>query len=245
MKKKGITKAESLAWLQIHRRQLVLTLSATEPWPLVMEEVVSQLHEQGDTLEVAEVVVELGERPVPKYELASLAALLNRRGLRLRAVHSSSHTTQQSAASLSLYEEAHEVSENIRTRSSANYPGAQLPLIPEQVGLPALYIPGSVRNGRRVYSRGQLVVAGDVESGAQLMAVGDILIWGRLMGGAHAGIDNDGQAAVRALAFFTEHVQIGDYRIDTAIYREATGPSELRITAGRVELLPWPVGTDI
>ena len=98
MTKKVITKAESLAWLQIHRRQLVLTLSATEPWPLVMEEVVSQLHEHGDTLEVAEVVVELGERPVPKYELASLAALLNRRGLRLRAVHSSSHTTQQSAA---------------------------------------------------------------------------------------------------------------------------------------------------
>ena len=105
----------------------------------------------------------------------------------------------------------------IRSRSSAHYPGAQLPLIPEQVGLPALYIPGSVRNGRRVYSRGQLVVAGDVEEGAQLMAAGDILIWGRLMGEAHAGIDNDGQAAVRALAFFTEHIHIGDYRIDTAI----------------------------
>ena len=78
MTSKTIAKAEALAWLQIHGHQLALTLSGTEPWPLVMAEVTSQLQEQGDALDVAEVVVELGERPVPKYELASLAALLNR-----------------------------------------------------------------------------------------------------------------------------------------------------------------------
>ena len=140
MMSKTIAKAEPLAWLQILGRQLALTLSGTEPWPMVMAEVTSQLQEQGDALDVAEVVVELGERPVPKYELASLAALLNRRGLRLRAVHSSSRTTQQSAAALSLYEEVPESSGNTKS-SSAHYPGAQLPLIPEQAGLPALYHP--------------------------------------------------------------------------------------------------------
>ncbi len=244
MMSKTIAKAEPLAWLQILGRQLALTLSGTEPWPMVMAEVTSQLQEQGDALDVAEVVVELGERPVPKYELASLAALLNRRGLRLRAVHSSSRTTQQSAAALSLYEEVPESSGNTKS-SSAHYPGAQLPLIPEQAGLPALYIPGPVSSGRRVYSRGQLVVAGDVDAGAQLMAVGDILIWGRLMGGAHAGIDGDARATVRALAFFAEQIHIGAYRIDSATYCDAAGPSELRVSAGCVELRSWPAGAGI
>ena len=244
MMSKTIAKAEALAWLQIHGRQLDLTLSGTEPWPMVMAEVTSQLQAQGDALDVAEVVVELGERPVPKYELASLAALLNRRGLRLRAVHSSSRTTQQSAAALSLYEEVPESSDNTKS-SSAHYPGAQLPLIPEQAGLPALYIPGPVSSGRRVYSRGQLVVAGDVDAGAQLMAVGDILIWGRLMGGAHAGVDGDAQATVRALAFFAEQIHIGAYCIDSATYCDAAGPSELRVSAGRVELRSWPAGAGI
>ena len=244
MMSKTNAKAEALAWLQIHGRQLALSLSGTEPWPAVMAEVTSQLRKHGDALDVEEVVVELGERPVPKYELASLAALLNRRGLRLRAVHCSSRTTQQSAAALSLYEEVPESSGNTKS-SSAHYPGAQLPLIPEQAGLPALYIPGPVSSGRRVYSRGQLVVAGDVDAGAQLMAVGDILIWGRLMGGAHAGVDGDAQATVCALAFFAEQIHIGAYRIDSATYCDAVGPSELRVSAGRVELRSWPAGASI
>ena len=51
----------------------------------------------------ATIIVELGARPVPKYELSSLKALLERRGLSLSLVRSESDTTTlQSAISLDL-----------------------------------------------------------------------------------------------------------------------------------------------
>lgn len=232
-------KIDLLARLQHDGHELALTLSSTEPWPQVMAEVARLLQAHDDNSETAEVVVELGERPVPKYEMASLVALLNRRGLRLQGVQSSSHTTQQSAAALSLIGATAPFPRGNPDSNRVSYPGAQLPLIPEQAGVPALYIPKSVISSGRVFSRGQLVVAGDVEEGAQVMAIGDILIWGQLKGHAHAGLDNNPGATIRALAISSEQIYINDCRFDSSICSEVLGPCELRISDGQVDVFPW------
>lgn len=227
-----------LAWLQANGRQLMLCLSEREPWPAVLATVAARLEGPGAPHEGAEVVVELGARPVPKYELASLVALLSRRGIAIRAVRSESQTTQQSAAALSLNFQAL-AGGNAHADGFWRYPDAQLPLIPEQAGMPALYVPDDIAAGQRVYSRGNLVVGGDVETDGQLIAVGDILVWGRLMGMAHAGIEGNQRATVRALGFSAQKIEIGNILIEPAVYQDAHGPAELSLWGGQGKLTLW------
>src|SRR5262245_61124069 len=81
---------------------LLITLSPTEQWGAMTAELASHIDERGAFFAGARIIIDVGERPVPKYELSSLKALLERRDLTLWAVLSQSNTTKDAANALDL-----------------------------------------------------------------------------------------------------------------------------------------------
>lgn len=65
--------------------------------------------------------------------------------------------------------------------------------------LPTLYIQRTLRSGQTLTADGNIVIIGDVNPGSEIKAVGDITVWGILGGIAHAGIEGNQFARIRAL----------------------------------------------
>ncbi len=195
---------------------LLITLSPTEEWQLITEELAERIDEQGSFFSGAKITVDLGERPVPKYELSSLKAVLERRGLLLASVQSSSQTTLQSAEALDLrIRSSQSVADTQPTGSiRSTETGADVPLDPpidpEEHGTPGVLVRRTLRSGRTIHSRGHVVVYGDVNPGAKIVATGDIIVWGRLRGMVHAGAEGDTSAVICALEMKPNQLRIAD-----------------------------------
>lgn len=185
---------------------LLITLSASDDWQHITRELAAHLDEQHDFFASARVTVDVGERPVPKYELHSLKALLERRHMTLVVVKSSSQTTIASAMALDLRTSVPQEA------PPANSPVADdtLPINPEEQGTSGVMIRRTLRSGRTVHSQGHVVIYGDVNPGAKIIAVGDIIIWGRLRGLVHAGAEGDMNAIVCALDMSPMQLRIAD-----------------------------------
>jgi septum site-determining protein MinC len=193
---------------------LLITLSPTEEWQLITEELAERIDEQGSFFSGAKITVDLGERPVPKYELSSLKAVLERRGLLLASVQSSSQTTLQSAEALDLrIRSAQPVADTQPTgsvRSTDNDTPLDPPIDPEEHGTPGVLVRRTLRSGRTIHSRGHVVVYGDVNPGAKIVATGDIIVWGRLRGMVHAGAEGNTDAVICALEMNPNQLRIAD-----------------------------------
>ncbi len=183
---------------------LLIALSPTEEWQAITADLAARIDQQSAFFAGARITVDLGKRPVPKYELGSLKALLERRGLSLWAVLSESSTTVDAAQALDL-----------KTTISTPIPGheddEESEFDPEEDGTVGVMIKRTLRSGRTVNSAGHVVVLGDVNPGAQIIAVGDIIIWGRLRGIVHAGADGDEDAVVCALDMNPMQLRIAGY----------------------------------
>jgi septum site-determining protein MinC len=183
---------------------LLIALSPTEEWLSITSDLAARIDQQSSFFAGARITVDLGERPVPKHELTSLKALLERRGLTLWAVLSDSDTTIDSAQALDL-----------RTSTGGIIPGEDgsegTEVNPEESGIAGVMIRRTLRSGRTVHSHGHVVVYGDVNPGAQIIAAGDIIIWGRLRGSVHAGAYGDEQAVICALDMIPTQLRIAGY----------------------------------
>lgn len=183
---------------------LLITLSPTEEWLTITADLAARIDQQSAFFAGARITVELGERPVPKHELSSLKALLERRGLTLWAVVSDSNTTLGAAQALDL-----------RTSTGGIIPGEDgsegTEVNPEEIGIPGVLIRRTLRSGRTVHSEGHVLVYGDVNPGAQIIAGGDIIVWGRLRGSAYAGAYGDDQAVICALDMIPTQLRIAGY----------------------------------
>jgi septum site-determining protein MinC len=73
---------------------------------------------------------------------------------------------------------------------------------------PVLYLKQNLRAGQAVSHDGHLIIVGDVNPGAEVRAEGDITIWGSLRGVAHAGINGDTTAEIRALRLAPIQIRI-------------------------------------
>ena len=185
---------------------LLISLSTTESWQSVTDQLASRIDQQGGFYAGANITVELGARPVPKYELSSLKALLERRGLSLSLVLSVSDTTKKSAAAL-----------DVATENN-NLPEAPTPAVletapvnPEETGTHGVLFRRTLRSGRTIHSDGHVVVFGDVNPGAKVIATGDIVVWGKLRGYVHAGADGNESAIVCALDMNPSQLRIADF----------------------------------
>lgn len=105
-----------------------------------------------------------------------------------------------------------------------------------------LYLRQTLRSGQSVSHKGHLVIIGDVNPGAEVVADGDITVWGALRGIAHAGINGNTQAEIRALRL--EPIQL---RIAHAIARSPDrprkntgsrpGPETARVVNGTIRII--------
>ncbi len=183
---------------------LVISLSPTENWQSVTDHLASRIDDRADFFSGAAITVELGTRPVPKYELSSLKALLERRGLSLSLVLSESDTTRESALALDLKTDSN-------NRSATKEKQETLPVDPEETGTWGVLVRRTLRSGRIVHSEGHVVIVGDVNPGAKVIAAGDIIVWGKLRGTAHAGADGNESAVVCALDMNPSQLRIASY----------------------------------
>lgn len=179
---------------------LLITLSETENWLIVTRDLATRIDEQKSFFAGANITIDLGERPVPKHELSSLLALLERRGLALMLVMSDSVTTIDAANALDL-----------RATGSTDKPNEALPISSEEVGLEGVLIRHTLRSGRTIHSRGHVVVYGDVNPGAEVVASGDVFVWGNLRGNVHAGADGDEDAVICALNMVPTQIRIAGF----------------------------------
>ena len=189
------------------RDGLLISLSSTEKWQSVTDHLAARIDDRADFFAGASITVELGARPVPKYELSSLKALLERRGLSLSMVLSESITTIESARALDLQ------TESVKPAASPKAPGSQetRPVDPEETGTAGVLFRRTLRSGRTIHSDGHVVVFGDVNPGAKVIADGDIVIWGKLRGMVHAGANGDESAIVCALDMNPSQLRIAGY----------------------------------
>lgn len=185
---------------------LLISLSTTEKWQSVTDELAKRIDDKRAFYSGATIVVELGARPVPKYELSSLKALLERRGLSLSLVRSDSDTTRQSARALAL-----KTSENGLPAKSARRRAETKPVNPEETGTRGVIFRRTLRSGRTIHSEGHVVVFGDVNPGAKVIAAGDVVVWGKLRGTVHAGALGDETAVVCALDMNPNQLRIASY----------------------------------
>jgi septum site-determining protein MinC len=188
---------------------LLIALSPTEEWQSITQELAARIDEQQAFFKGARVTVDVGERPVPKYELTSLKALLERRSLSLIVVQSSSATTIESAHALDLRANVLQDSRQQNHELDADMLDT-LPIDSEEQGTVGVMIKRTLRSGRTIHSRGHVVVYGDVNPGAKIIATGDIIIWGRLRGMVHAGAEGDTSAVICALDMSPNQLRIAD-----------------------------------
>jgi septum site-determining protein MinC len=183
---------------------ILVSLSPKEEWGKITAELAARIDQQSNFFAGGTIMIDVGERPVPKHELMSLKALLERRGLMLSLVISDSETTNDAALALDL-----------RTNTASHIPGRErnetLPIDPEESGTPGILIRRTLRSGRTVHSSGHVVVYGDVNPGAQIIADGDIIVWGKLRGMVHAGASGDESAVVCALDMNPNQLRIASY----------------------------------
>ena len=76
--------------------------------------------------------------------------------------------------------------------------------------LPTLYIQRTLRSGQSLTADGNIVIIGDVNPGSEIKAVGDITVWGILGGIAHAGLEGNQFARIRALKMNAIQIRIAD-----------------------------------
>jgi septum site-determining protein MinC len=84
--------------------------------------------------------------------------------------------------------------------------------MPEGIARPTMVIDQAVRAGQRIWAQGSdLVIVGTVNRGAEVIADGNIHVYGRLLGRAIAGGQDNAAARVFAMNFDPELVSIAGY----------------------------------
>ena len=187
---------------------LLISLSPTEEWNLVLSDLATRIDQQTSFFAGAKVTVDVGERPVPKDQMSSLKAILDRRGINLWAVSSDSRTTLDAAINLDLR------TSNVNYVPSRNTDDDSAPAPSaghEEEGTLGLMIRRTIRSGRRIFHQGHVVVFGDVNPGSEIIAGGDVIVWGRLRGNVHAGANGDENAVVCALDMTPNQLRIAGH----------------------------------
>lgn len=129
----------------------------------------------------APVVLQLPGDRLDLHLAARLAAVIEKAGMTVVAVVSSSRGPDQPLAS----------PERARRRPVE---------LPPAAGGGGLVVTGTVRSGQRIVSDGSVVVLGDVNPGGEVRAGGSVVVWGRLRGIVEAGQAGRGEQGDRAAA---------------------------------------------
>jgi septum site-determining protein MinC len=218
---------------------LLISLDETEEWQTIITDLAARIDQQSAFFAGAKITVDLGHRPVPKYALGSLKALLERRSLALAAVLSESATTLAAADALDL----RTTTSGIPGRQPQPVPAAvtDTPSInPEEEGTSGVMIRRTLRSGRVVHSAGHVVIFGDVNPGAEIIAAGDVIVWGALRGNVQAGVHGDTEAIVCALELIPTQLRIAGVNANiTGVKRPKSQPEVALMRDNQIIVEAW------
>jgi septum site-determining protein MinC len=224
---------EGLVRLKGDRTGLRLFLAEDAPLDTLLEALQEQLRRGEGFFRGAELMVDVGNRPLSAEELQRLAAILERWGVELRAVGTVSRQTRGALRDAGL----RAVPSTTAPLPARPDSGARLQVIPD-----ALFIARTVRSGQAVRHHGPVTILGDVNPGAEVLAGGDVVVWGRLRGVVHAGAIGDERAVVCALDLSPTQLRIANLAARSPEEGgAATGPEVAYIQGGRIIVEPWDV----
>ncbi len=213
------------------REGLLVTLGEGE-WPDVRNALLEHLQRQGDFLQGARMILDVGNRILRAAELGHLRDDLSEDGLSLWAVLSNSPITEQTAQTLGL-----------ATRISKPKPErASNVLHTALTGEQAVLVRRTLRSGFSLQHTGHVIVIGDVNPGAEVIAGGDVLVWGRLRGMVHAGAEGNEDAIICALDLSPTQLRIAGQIATTPKRRGKPFPEIARLLDGQVIAEPWEPG---
>ena len=94
----------------------------------------------------------------------------------------------------------------------------------------------NLRSGQKFFTRGNVVILGDINPGAEVIAGGNILVMGALRGMAHAGVFGDENSIVTAYRLSPTQLRIADHitRPPDGEVIVVNNPELARIRAGKV-----------
>lgn len=93
-----------------------------------------------------------------------------------------------------------------------------------------------LRSGQKFFTRGNIVILGDINPGAEIIAGGNILVMGALRGMAHAGAMGDEECVIAAFRLNPTQLRIAKHitRAPDGEKFETNSPELARIRAGKV-----------
>lgn len=226
---------EQIVTIKGNKDGLLVSLSPTEEWLIVTNELAARIDQQSAFYSGARVILDVGARPVRKDELGTVKALLERRGLLLWSLTSESDTAIESALALDLRTSMPNTApQKTGINSEANAVSS------EEDGTSGIMIKRTLRSGRSVKSQGHVVIFGDVNAGAEIIAAGDVIVWGRLRGIVHAGTNGDQSAVVCALDMTPTQLRIaGHIATSPPDKRHKPKPEMALVRDGRIVVEAW------
>ncbi|MFQ9178262.1 MAG: septum site-determining protein MinC, partial [Christensenellaceae bacterium] len=102
----------------------------------------------------------------------------------------------------------------------------------------SVFLTETVRNGQRIVSGADIVIAGDVNAGAELIAEGNIAVVGKLRGLAHAGANGDKSACIAATQMLSNQIRIADKIAIMPERKKTEGPELARYIGDNIVITP-------
>lgn len=156
-------------------------------------------------------VIALDGRTVTNKEAQLLSSvLIERGGMQIQSLALYQKPAAKSSAKNTLKSEV--VSDKTVTTQEAESTPATSEVAGVFNGLkegPTQFVRGTMRSGRSVVFKGNVVVLGDVNPGAEIIADGNIVVMGHLRGVAHAGASGNHSAYVCANQLNPTQLRIG------------------------------------
>ena len=126
--------------------------------------------------------------------------------------------------------------------------------IADETVLNTFYFKQNLRSGKVIKFSGNVIIVGDVHAGSEVAAGGDITVWGELKGIAHAGMNGNYRAEIRAWKIEALQLRIAEYiarRPDRMYYhRDANtlrdegefSPQVARVSDGEIKVFKEFIG---
>ena len=202
---------------------LLLRLEWDSPLPQLLVELEEYLQQSPKFVAGAQVLLELGSRPVLQQDMEQLAVVLSRYGVMLQGVVPTLDGLERRPPPTS------------RPTFVPSPPDVQTLVHVEQ---------RTVRPGEKVAAEGHLIVVGDVNPGAEVIAGYNIFVWGALRGSAYAGVPDHEEAIITALHFAPIQLRIAEHIARPPEARpSASGTPELaRIDQNAIVVEAWERG---
>ena len=166
-------------------------------WSELMTQLTQRLGAASGFFRGGKVTLNVAIRPLQDGELQQVRELLERFGMTLGMVRSSSEQTCQAALAQGL----------AANLDAADGIQAQAALTNHDT-LSHFVYRGNLRSGQILKRTETVLILGDVNPGAQVISDNDILVWGRLRGIAHAGCVGDDHSIISALSMEPTQLRI-------------------------------------